>query len=299
VKAPLNFKDPPQKIALWVAAAWYPLLALLFPERLQKPALLAALGMSLAILLASTTLDFSIWGMPSWGFFLGNWVSGLVALSTFVHLPKEVTYFYLLLVGAAIPALLWQMWERRRTIPADAWAIFLLFLASVAASELAMVPASVLSRTALIGMLFFGSLEMFAISAGMLHAASHGARSVAVAAIAESFIGSGLLMPDYGIFKPFASTALTAIESVPLILIPVAAYFRSSDRKSAWISWGISAATIAAVVGFRLATEGFDPDALERLVLVALPCILATLLSVRIYPALDQNFEAQSENSDA
>ena len=287
MRAPLDIRsDPVGEVVLWLLAAWYPIAALAVRAKHQDIAVLAAVAVSLVILLVNALVDFDLWGVSAWGFFLGSWVSGLVALGAFVRLSSGVVYFYLAMLGLSLPVLLWQMWTMRWSIPIDSWVILVLFLAAVAASELAMVPAKVIGREALLGMLFFASLEMFAVTAGMLHAASWGARSVAVAAMAEFLVAVMLLEPDYALFKPMANTAMFAIEAVPILLIPAIAYFCRSDQRAAWLSWVVAVLGIAAAVGFGVANKGTDFDTVERLVLVALPCVLASLLAVRIYPAL-------------
>ncbi len=286
MKAPLSIEDSPGKIALWLIAAWYPVLSIAAPAEFQKYTFLATLGISLAVLLASTASDFAIWGIPSWGFFLGNWVTGLVAIASFERLPKGTIYLYIALLSLALPALLWQMYRHRKRVPVDTWIILILFLTAVAASELAMVPPRVLSKTALLGMLFFASLEMFAVSVGMLHAASRGARSAAIASMAEFFIAVIMLEPDYRPPNPHSEAILTAIELLPVIVIPAIVYFCRSDERTAWLSWGISLLAIAAAAVFGMVNRGLDPNMVERLILVALPCVFASLLAVRLYPVL-------------
>ncbi len=292
MKAPLDIRrDSVGKVVLWLLAAWYPVAALAIPARHQDIATLVAVAVALVVLLVNAMADFDLWGVSSWGFFLGSWVSGLWALGGFVRLSSWAVYFYLAVLGLSLPVLLWQMWTMRKSIPVDSWVVLVLFLAAVAASELAMVPAKVIGREALLGMLFFSSLEMFAVTAGMLHAASWGARSVAVAAMAEFLVAVMLLEPDYALFKPMANTAMFAIEAVPILLIPAIAYFCRSDQRAAWLSWAVAVLGVAAAVGFGVANKGTDFDTVERLVLVALPCVLAALLAVRIYPALPKKEE--------
>ncbi len=286
MSAPLQWRDGTGKHVAWLAAAWFPLLLFAFPVKDHEATeFLVVMGVSVIVLLWGTMQDFALWSAPAWGIFLGNWVVALLYLSAVLHLPKFTSYLYGALVLLALPVLIWQMWERRRGLPLDSWAILALFFVAVAVSELAFVPPKELSSTALLGLLVFASLEIFAVTVGLLHAHVNGARAVAVAALAEFFVGVMLVEPDYVLMQASLDRSLMALEAMPVLLIPLAIYFCRSDLRAAWISWGVSLAGMVGVVVLASLSHHAGADTVERFVLVALPTVLATLLAVRIYPA--------------
>ena len=289
MSAPLHWRDSTSKHVAWLAAAWYPLLFFAFPMKgHEEEEFLAMMAVSLGLLLWGTVKDYALWSVPAWGMFLGNWVIALLYLAGKMQFPAFTSYVYMILEVLALPVLIWQMWVCRERVPRDSWAILALFFVAAAASELAFVPPGELSSTALVGMFFFASLEIFAVTVGLLHAKVNGARAVAIAALAEFFVGVMLIEPDYVMNQPLSGHALMAIEATPVLLIPLAIYLCRSDLRAAWISWGISLAGIAGVVALASLSHGAGPDMVERFVLVSLPIVLATLLAVRVYPAMSE-----------
>ncbi len=287
MSAPLRWSDSTLKHAAWLGAAWFPLLAFVFPVRgHEAEEFLVVIAISLVLLLWGAMRDFALWSVPAWGVFLGNWVLALLYLGARMHFPALTSYVYMALEVLALPVLLWQMWVHREDMPRDAWAILALFFVAAAASELAFVPPGELSSAALVGMLFFASLEMFAVTVGLLHAQVNGARASAIAALAEFFVGVMLIEPDYVMNHPLSGHALMAIEAAPVLLIPLAIYFCDSEQRAAWISWGISLVGLAGIIVLASLSHHAGPDMVERFVLVALPVALAALLAVRVYPAV-------------
>ncbi len=289
MSAPLHWRDSTSRHIAWLAAAWYPLLFFAFPMKgHEEEEFLAMMAVSLGLLLWGTVKDYALWSVPAWGMFLGNWVIALLYLAGRMHFLALTSYVYMILEALALPVLVWQMWVRRKDVPRDAWAVLVLFFVAAAASELAFVPPGELSSTALLGMFFFASLEIFAVTVGLLQAEVNGARAVAVAALAEFFIGVMLIEPDYALAQSPPDRTLVALEALPVFLIPLATYFCRSGLRAAWISWGISLAGMAGVVALASLSHGTGPDMAERFVLVSIPIVLATLLAVRVYPAMSE-----------